>query len=110
MLTGLNSTSYILALKQTLKRGPDAPRLLASPQIVDLVLMTMYLGLSVKIYYLTDDGLLSKEIAFLPTSPQARLYLTSDGYFDVLYNKAYIKSAGVCQALVLDVSCDVELS
>lgn len=35
---------------------------------------------------------------------KADLYIASDGFFDVMYKKPYIKSAGICQSILLDVN------
>jgi hypothetical protein len=70
--------------------------------------MAMFFDIELKLYYVAESGLGKQECLFhigesKSTKPLIQLYLAPDGYFDVIYSKVFIKSAGVCQSLLLDV-------
>jgi len=73
---------------------------------VDLVLMAMLFDVDVKLFYMGEEGLKKQEFSFPGTKAKAKvqLYLGPEGYFDVVCDKAFVKSAGICQSLILDVS------
>ena len=70
---------------------------------MDLVLMSLFFGFNIRLYYLTDEGLLQQTVALLNTDSNIQLYLNPDSGFDVVYSKAFIRNAGICQSLVLEV-------
>ena len=69
--------------------------------------MALLFKLSLHVLYLTDGGIarLRMDFATPETSSTSsiRLYLAMDGFLDTVYSKSYIKSAGLCQSLILDV-------
>lgn len=75
----------------------------------DTILMALYLEIELEIYTLDESGLIKQSFNFLnneiQTKPQKtiRMYLESDCKFDTIYNKSTIKSAGICQSILLDV-------
>lgn len=66
--------------------------------------MGLLFGMNLRIWYITDEGLKRQEFFFEENSSKvAELYLAPDGYFDILYQKSYIKTVGMCQSILLDV-------
>jgi hypothetical protein len=58
------------------------------------------------LYYPNEDGLgkYNFEISKVPKTRTVRLFMGSDGNYDVLYTKSYIKSAGISQSVLMDVN------
>jgi hypothetical protein len=71
---------------------------------VDAVLIALFFDLQLQIYYIDKGGLGKIEFNGGSKRRSVRLYLSADGVFDVVYDKKKIKAAGICQAIVLDVS------
>jgi hypothetical protein len=70
--------------------------------------VALLFNLDLRLFYLGEEGLMKTDMNFGPpkdveSSPQIQLFLAGDGCFDVVYTKQEIKSAGICQSLVLDV-------
>ncbi len=67
--------------------------------------MAMLFGIDLRVIYVGDEGLVKQDFAFPLANVRHRMqvYLDEDGYFDVVYRKAHIKSAGVCQSILLEV-------
>ena len=98
MLSTMDTATYSQALKSGCKSKPE----------VDAILMAMHLSLDLIIYSIDESGLSKQEFNFcsrtLPSKKILRLYLGVDGGFDTIYDKASIKTAGICQSIILDVS------
>ena len=80
--------------------------------------MAMLFDMNIKLFYATEEGLMKQEFIFPSTSAlgikktqaskqKIQLFLAADGYFDVVYDKSYIKSAGICQSVLLDVCINI---
>ncbi len=69
-------------------------------------MLALFLRLDVLVYYVGEAGLAKLELNFgVGSKPRkVRLYLGPDGGFDTLYDKSFVKSAGICQSMLLDVS------
>lgn len=93
MFANMNGTEYI----ESLGKQKDTSE-------VDVVLMTLLLGVQLQIYYFDGTGLAKLEFSPSAGKEVVRLYLNPNGVFDVVYDKGKIKVAGICQAIVLDVS------
>ena len=70
--------------------------------------MALLFNLDLRVFFVGEEGLTKSDLTFASKKPverrtQVQLFLGPDGCFDVVYNKAEIKSAGICQSLVLDV-------
>lgn len=76
---------------------------------VDTIVMGLYLGIELQIYTLDESGLIKQSFNFLNSKTQSkpqqtiRMYLEPNCKFDTIYNKSTIKSAGICQSILLDV-------
>ena len=71
--------------------------------------MTLLFNLDLGLFYVGEEGLEKSDLAFtskksVEQRTKVKLFLGTDGYFDVVCEKAEIKAAGICQSLVLDVS------
>ena len=71
--------------------------------------MAMFFNVNLRLFYIAESGLTKQEYSFLPGEsksvlPIVQLCLAPDGYFDVVYSKSFIKTAGICQSLLLDVN------
>ena len=71
--------------------------------------MTLLFNLDLRLYFVGEEGLTKSDLTFASKkNPEPRekvqLFLGADGNFDVVYSKAEIKAAGICQSLLLDVS------
>ncbi len=71
------------------------------------MLLSLVFKFNVKLFYMTNEGLVSQLLYSPAAAPQAlpttiQLYLNPDGNFDVLYDKGFIKSAGICQSILLE--------
>lgn len=92
MLTEYNNTqSYIEAVN----KGFNTP-------LVDIVLFCLFSNLEISVYYLSHEGLSKIDLKF-GSQHNIKVYLTNEGYFDTMYEKSYIKTAGLCQSILLDV-------
>lgn len=74
---------------------------------IDTILISMLMKLDLNIYYI-DESTLIKRSFFFPNKENNKkkivnLYLDEDGDLDVIYEKNYIKSCGMCQSIILDV-------
>ncbi len=98
MLTTMTTPMYLQTIKGGHKSKPE----------VDLILMAMFFGLHLQIYYIDESGIGTQEFDFRsgPADPgkAVRLFLGLDGCFDTVYDKSTIKSAGICQSILFDVS------
>ena len=70
--------------------------------------MAMLFNIDLKLYYIAESGLSKEEFNFSTEESKMKpkkvqLYIAPDGYFDTVYEKSFVKSAGICQSLVLDV-------
>lgn len=94
----MKESDYIETLRRERKGKPE----------IDAILLAHAYKIELQIYYIEESNF-QKQI-FLPhTIPEKsdriiRLHLNSDGHFDVICNKEYIRVCGICQSLVLDVS------
>ena len=71
-----------------------------------MVLMALLFSFNVKLLYMSEEGLQSQSVSFISHVPKktVQLYMSSEGgAYDVLYDKAYIKTAGICQSILLEV-------
>ena len=94
MMTSTGAPQYIKYLEKYKKGKPE----------VDLVLMAMLFKIDLTILYMTDEGLMKQKLIFpFNTKVKGTVYLGPDGLFDVVYGKAFIKEAGICQSIILDV-------
>lgn len=68
--------------------------------------MALFFNFNLVLYYASEDGLAKKsfEISKAHGSRTVRLFMGSDGNYDVLYTKDFIKAAGICQSVLLDVN------
>lgn len=70
--------------------------------------MALFFNLNIEILYISLDGISSLKVGNFgckesyKTEP-VRLLLSSDGFVDCVYEKTFIKTAGVAQSIVLDV-------
>lgn len=73
---------------------------------VDVILLVTVFNFELHIYYI-EEALLKKQIFSLSSTSRERdrirLYLGSDGEFDIVYDKETIRAAGICQAIILEV-------
>jgi len=71
----------------------------------DTILLTLFLQFEVQIYTLKETGLIKQTFKFTrDKAKRIRIYLEHNGKFDILYDKATIKAAGICQSILLDVN------
>lgn len=99
MMAATTSTSmYVKGLKSGRQGRPE----------VDVILIALFLQLDLCIYYISETGLAKQEFSFAlkgqPDRQRIKLYLSADGGFDTVYEKSFIKSAGLCQSILLEVS------
>lgn len=71
--------------------------------VVDAVLMALFFDVILHVYYFDGTDLSKIEFNSDSKGKLVRLYLNAGGIFDVVYDKAEIKSAGICQSIILDV-------
>ena len=96
LLTMLTEYSNTQTYIEAIDRGFNTP-------LVDVVLFCVLSNLNATIIYLSTEGLSKVELDF-GSNESAKIYLTSDGYFETMYDKKYIKDIGICQSIILDVS------
>jgi hypothetical protein len=63
--------------------------------------------LNVEVRYFSSEGISSFKIEYPNIKNEKKvlnLMLNPDGYFDVVYSKSFIKSAGLCQSILFEVS------
>lgn len=94
----MNSAEYIQSLGNQ-KRTAE----------VDAVLVALLLDIELQIYYFDGTKLAKMKFNTDSKRKSIRLYLNAGGVFDTIYDKAEIKIAGICQAIVLDVSVSASL-
>lgn len=93
-LTGKNVLNYV----KDLKKGKSCPK-------VDAILLALYAKANLLIYTLDETGLIKQSFTHEASKGrQIKIYLEPNGKFDSLYDKGTIKSAGICQSIILDVS------
>lgn len=95
MMANMSTYQYIKSLEISQKGKPE----------IDLILISMLFGVDIKIFYMSEEGLMKQEFNFQGNTKKlkANLFINSDGFFDIIYNKSYIKTAGICQSIILDV-------
>ena len=93
MLTPYSSTqSYIDALSKGF-----------NVSLVDVVLFCVFSHIEITVYYLSQEGLAKTQSKFGFKADTVRLFMTESGHFDTVYNKGYVRIAGICQSIVLGV-------
>ena len=71
---------------------------------IDAILIALYLKAELQVYTLDESGLIKQLFNFNQKEERrVRVYLEPNGRFDTIYNKSTIKSAGICQSILLDV-------
>ena len=70
--------------------------------------MALMLKFDLEIFYYTTEGISSLKIQLSENNLEEKrknlqLMMANDGYFDVVYAKSFIKSAGICQSLIFEV-------
>jgi len=74
---------------------------------LDAILMAMLFNVKLQIYYVNESQLMQKTFAFPIKSNKERkvirLYAQYNMSFDTVYEKSFIRDAGVCQSILLDV-------
>eukprot|EP00826_Nyctotherus_ovalis_P041364 TRINITY_DN4150_c0_g1_i17.p1 TRINITY_DN4150_c0_g1~~TRINITY_DN4150_c0_g1_i17.p1 ORF type:complete len:194 (-),score=2.09 TRINITY_DN4150_c0_g1_i17:329-910(-) len=97
MLTTKSTQKYTQQLIKKLKPHPE----------LDIILISMLFNFQIQFYYIKDFLLLNKTFDFPAKSSGEkkllRLYMNSNGTFDTVYEKAFIRDAGICQSILLDV-------
>lgn len=91
MLTDMNDKDYIVNVEKFYKGKSE----------VDLVLMAMFFGINLIILYVEDEVMKQMNINF--GNIKTIVYINPEGYFDVVYEKTFIRDCGICQSIVLDV-------
>ncbi len=72
------------------------------------MLISLFTGYDLDVFYLTSEGLLVYHISYVRTQgrkskvPPIRLYMNPCGTYDVLHDKPFIKCAGLCQSILFD--------
>lgn len=97
MISSKDTLSYIDEMCRFVIRYPE----------LDLILFSLMIKRDIEMLYLSSEGISSFFIK-LPFNTKSetdtiRLMLEKDGYYDVVYSKSYIKTAGFCQSFIFDV-------
>lgn len=91
MLTDINAKDYITNLEKFYQGKPE----------VDLILMAMFFRIDLQFLYVENEAM--KEISFSFGKEKAQVYINPEGYFDVVYEKGFVRNCGLCQSIILDV-------
>lgn len=72
---------------------------------VDLVLICVFFNWNLEIDCILKEGIKTLSYSFGTTKEQIplKVVLNADGYYDAIYKKNYINTAGICQSILLDV-------
>lgn len=71
---------------------------------IDAILIALYLKAELQVYTLDKSRLIKQSFNFnQKEQKRIRVYLEPNGRFDTIYDKSTIKSAGICQSILLDV-------
>jgi hypothetical protein len=92
MVANMNASEYIASLGNQRDTAE-----------VDVVLISLFFNTELHIHYFDGSSFIKMKFNEDPKRKKVRLYLNPGGVFDVVYDKEKIRSAGICQAIVLDV-------
>lgn len=91
MLTNIDAKEYIARIENSYDGKPE----------VDLILMAMFFEINLKVLYVEDEVI--KGVDFNFGKRQVTVYINPEGYFDMVYEKSFVRNGGICQSIVLDV-------
>lgn len=91
MLTNIDAKEYIARVEKSYDGKPE----------VDLVLMAMFFGINLIVLYVEDEVIKTVGLNF--GKKQVTVYINPEGYFDMVYEKSFVKNGGICQSIILDV-------
>lgn len=106
--TAVDLTTYVEDVNNLSGKYPEVRLELKTYFLkLDLMLISLMLEFDIEILYLSHEGISSFQIQ-LPSAPEKsdktiRFMLDKDGFYDAVFSKSFIKTAGICQSMLFEV-------